>query len=54
MGRIEETDLRNGRVCRPYGTRVFPSRLPGTHVPGYLIPPLRGWIRVARGCFASR
>ena len=28
--------------CRPYGTRTLSTRLPGTTVPGFLSPPLRG------------
>jgi hypothetical protein len=30
--------------CLPYGTRVRVPILPGTSVPGYHMPPLRGWI----------
>jgi hypothetical protein len=29
--------------CRPCGTRVSLPTFPGTYVPGYHIPPLRGW-----------
>jgi len=29
--------------CRPCGTRELFPTLPGTDVPGYHIPPLRGW-----------
>jgi hypothetical protein len=28
--------------CRPYGTRVLCFSFPGTAVPGFPIPPLRG------------
>jgi len=31
-------------LCRPYGTRVPYPLLPGTSVPGFHMPPLRGWI----------
>ena len=30
-------------MCRPYGTQMFLSAPPGTSVPGYPMPPLRGW-----------
>ena len=29
--------------CRPYGTRSFRCTPPGTSVPGFHMPPLRGW-----------
>ena len=29
--------------CRPYGTRTFVPLSPGTSVPGFHMPPLRGW-----------
>lgn len=30
-------------MCRPCGTRFRQASLPGTAVPGFRIPPLRGW-----------
>jgi hypothetical protein len=38
---VEEGITRLGVV--PHGTRFFPFRFPGTGVPRFLIPPLRGW-----------
>ena len=32
--------------CRPCGTRLLFQLLPGTSVPGFHMPPLRGWISV--------
>src|SRR5439155_25286828 len=32
-----------GNWCRPYGTRFYFAFVPGTAVPGFPIPPLRGW-----------
>lgn len=32
---------------RPYGTRFSLLGEPGTHVPGFLMPPLRGWSTAA-------
>jgi hypothetical protein len=29
--------------CRPCGTPALFPTFPGTYVPGYHIPPLRGW-----------
>jgi len=29
--------------CRPYGTRSLFPLAPGTSVPGFHMPPLRGW-----------
>jgi DNA methylase len=33
------------KSCRPYGTCSIVPLLPGTSVPGFPIPPLRGWER---------
>jgi hypothetical protein len=30
-------------LCRPSGTRLCATLLPSTHVPGFPLPPLRGW-----------
>ncbi|SRR6266849_452985 len=30
-------------VCRPSGTRLCSTFLPGTYVPGFPVSPLRGW-----------
>jgi hypothetical protein len=30
-------------VCRPSGTRLCSTSLPGTYVPGFPVSPLRGW-----------
>ena len=30
-------------VCRPSGTRLYSTFLPGTYVPGFPMSPLRGW-----------
>ncbi|SPF36918.1 hypothetical protein SBA1_170043 [Candidatus Sulfotelmatobacter kueseliae] len=38
---------------RPVGTRSVVPLLPGTHVPGYHLPPLRGWDRRGRTRFES-
>jgi len=47
--RMRRRRLRQGlksmreNVCRPYGTRVHSPDSPGTSVPGFHMPPLRGW-----------
>jgi len=38
----------------PTGLRSAFASLPGTYVPGYLIPPLRGWRRGDERCASSR
>jgi hypothetical protein len=41
MGLAESLGLNLGR-CRPLRDSILLTLLPGTHVPGFHIPPLRG------------
>jgi hypothetical protein len=38
---------------RPSGTRLCGPLIPGTHVPGFPLPPLRGWSKGELYCFCS-
>jgi hypothetical protein len=35
--------MNSKRGCRPFGTRIDIIECPGTAVPGFHVPPLRGW-----------
>src|SRR5271163_5233954 len=44
----------HGDSCRPYGTCSPFWFLPGTAVPGFPMPPLRGWVAVNGACMGTR